>query len=183
MKLTINKVKSISISLLLFYFLSVLPINIVNAESIGDNKSKLLYKEKMNTIAVFNSQNENICVNENDIVLMAQVVYAESRGEPYEGKVAVASVILNRLKDTTFPMCIDKVVKQNGAFSCVKKGVIKIIPDEESYCAVYDALKGIDPTCKSLYFYNPEIATCSWMKNIEKNNKKVIGNHIFFVAN
>jgi cell wall hydrolase len=183
MKLTINKVKSICISLSLFYFLSILPINIVNAKSLDGNKAKSLYKEKMNTIAVFNSQNKNVCVTENDIDLMAQVVYAESRGEPYEGKVAVASVILNRLKNANFPMSIDKVIKQNGAFSCVNKGSISIEPDEESYFAVYDALKGLDPTCKSLYFYNPEIATCNWMKNIEKSNKKVIGNHIFFIAN
>lgn len=142
---------------------------------------KILYKESSDPIAVFNNQYE-LTISYDDVDLMARVVSGESCGEPYEGKIAVASVILNRVLSENFPMTVDEVIRQNGAFSCVIDGEINTIPDRSCYSAVYDALKGYDPTNEALFFYNPKIATCPWMENVAKNNITQIGNHVFFVS-
>ena len=131
-------------------------------------------------VEVFNSSTKKIYLTESDINLMAKVVFAESKGEPYTGKVAVASVILNRVTSPNFPNTVEGVITQKNAFSCVKNGVITVTPNSDSYNAVNDAIKGLDPTGEALYFYNPKIATCSWMKEIEKCNVKTIGQHVFF---
>lgn len=104
---------------------------------------------------------------------MAQIVQAESESEPFEGKIAVASVILNRTVAPGFPKTVESVIRQKNAFSCLNKnGSISKIPDQISFQAVEEALKGKDPTNNALYFYNPKISTCNWMKNVSKNNKK-----------
>lgn len=144
---------------------------------------KNLYNEKNKNVITVSNNNKTYYLTNDDIHLMAQVVYGESRGEPYNGKVAVASVILNRLCSSKFPNTIKKVISQNNAFSCVKNGKINAEPDKISYNAVMDALKGNDPTNNALYFYNPKISTCTWMKNISKKNLITIGNHIFFRVN
>ena len=124
----------------------------------------------------------DIYVSDKEVYLMAQIVHAESRGEPFEGKIAVASVILNRLSYPEFPKSIEGVIMQKNAFSCVSNGRIDIIPDENSYNAVLEAIKGTDPTGKAVFFYNPRTATSKWMKNISKKSIKKIGNHVFFKA-
>ncbi|WP_138206917.1 cell wall hydrolase [Haloimpatiens lingqiaonensis] len=160
-------------------------VEVLGKESVPleyENSTKNLYKEKENgLVAVFNDKKAYYISND-DIFLMSQIVYAESRGEPYDGKVAVASVILNRLVSPDFPNTVEGVVTQKNAFSCVKNGRIDVKPNDESYRAVLDALKGKDPTSKAVFFYNPKISTCSWMKNINKKNPKSIGNHIFFAV-
>ena len=131
-------------------------------------------------VAVFQSSNSTISLTKDDIYLMSQVVYAESKGEPFDGKIAVASVILNRTTDSQFPDTIHGVITQKNAFSCVRNGKIDVVPDGDSYNAVLKAIEGYDPTDEALYFYNPKIATCSWMKGVEKTGKKSIGQHVFF---
>ena len=111
---------------------------------------------------------------------MSQIVYAESKGEPFEGKVAVASVILNRVLNSGFPDTIEEVVFQPYAFSCVVDGQISVEPTQECFDAVYEALNGNDPTGEALFFYNPATATCSWMHDVEKYNLIPIGQHLFF---
>lgn len=133
-----------------------------------------------NVVQVFSYNNNQIYLTKADIDLMAQIVYAESKGEPFEGKVAVASVILNRVLTPGFPSTIKEVIFQPNAFSCVVDGQISVIPNDECYNAVYDAVKGNDPTNEALFFYNPSIATCSWMEGIEKTDSKSIGQHLFF---
>ncbi len=118
--------------------------------------------------------------SENDIKLIAGVVYAESKGEPFLGKVGVASVILNRLSSPQFPKSVKDVIYQKNAFSCVSNGYIAEESDKDSYDAVIDALNGNDPTGDAVFFYNPETASSSWMKNVSKCNAVTIGNHIFF---
>ncbi|ERI95303.1 spore cortex-lytic enzyme domain protein [Clostridiales bacterium oral taxon 876 str. F0540] len=142
-----------------------------------------LYKEQIGAVQVFNVSDKTIYITDEDVYLMAQIVYAESRSEPYEGKVAVASVILNRLKNPSFPKSVEGVIKQRGAFSCLKNGEINVVPDRISYEAVMEALKGNDPTNNAIFFYNPKIATSTWMKQVNKSNVKPIGNHVFFVVN
>ena len=119
-------------------------------------------------------------LTQSDIYLMSQVVYAESKGEPYEGKVAVASVILNRALNNGFPDTIQDVIFQPKAFSCIVDGSIDVEPTQECFDAVYDALSGNDPTGDAVFFYNPDIATCTWMQGVEKHNIISIGQHLFF---
>lgn len=139
-----------------------------------------LFSQSDEIVEVFNSSAKKIYLTEADINLMAKVVFAESKGEPYTGKVAVASVILNRVTSPNFPNTVKGVITQKNAFSCVINGVINVTPNSDSYNAVKDAIKGLDPTGKALYFYNPKIATCSWMKEIEKCDVTTIGQHVFF---
>ena len=79
-----------------------------------------------------------------------------------------------------FPNSVKEVIFQENAFSCVINGEINVLPTEECYNAVYDAIEGNDPTNEALFFYNPDIATCSWMQDVEKADSKFIGQHLFF---
>lgn len=166
--------------ILFIMFMILFPFKVTAYE--GLDREKDLFMEQGKTVQVLSYGNKVFHVTDKDIHLMAKVVHAESAGEPYEGKVAVASVILNRLKDPSFPKSVEGVIKQPRAFSCVINGDVKATPDEHSYKAVIDALNGKDPTNKALFFYNPKIATSTWMKTVQKNNIKSIGNHVFFIA-
>ncbi|MBL4936086.1 cell wall hydrolase [Clostridium sp. YIM B02515] len=159
--------------------LLIIPMSKVTAAE----EEQHLYKEQIGAVQVFNVSDKTIYITDEDVYLMSQIVYAESRSEPYEGKVAVASVILNRLKNPGFPKSVEGVIKQKGAFSCLKDGKIDVVPDKVSYSAVIEALKGNDPTNNAIFFYNPKIATSTWMKQVSKSNVKPIGNHVFFVVN
>lgn len=142
--------------------------------------SKDLYVEYEPSIQVFNQKASALNISQDEIELMAKVVHAESKGEPFEGKVAVASVILNRVTDPNFPSSISGVITQKNAFSCVHNGRVDAVPNSDSYNAVMEAIRGNDPTNKALYFYNPDIATCNWMHKIQKKNVQSIGRHVFF---
>lgn len=131
-------------------------------------------------VEVFKENNQMLYLTQSDIYLMSQVVYAESKGEPFEGKVAVASVILNRALNNGFPNTIQGVIFQPKAFSCIVNGQINVEPTQECFDAVYEALSGNDPTGDAVFFYNPDIATCSWMQGVEKHNIVSIGQHLFF---
>ena len=131
-------------------------------------------------LEVFSHASEQLYITGEDIDLMARLVSAESIGEPYAGKIAVASVVLNRTIDPHFPNTIQEVIFQKNAFSCVKNGKLNANANQDCYNAVYDAIKGADPTNDALFFYNPTIATCNWMKETHKINQTIIGHHTFF---
>jgi N-acetylmuramoyl-L-alanine amidase len=101
----------------------------------------------------------------NDKQLLARAVNGEARGEPYEGQVAVAAVILNRVKHSSFPNTISGVIYQPGAFTAVSDGQINVPIDESStvYKACSDALNGYDPSGGAIYYFNPDTATNSWI--------------------
>jgi N-acetylmuramoyl-L-alanine amidase len=115
--------------------------------------------------------------SQNDIQLMANAVYGESRGEPYTGQVAVAAVILNRLDSATFPNTISGVIFEPRAFTAVADGQIWLTPNETAKKAVVDAINGWDPTGNALYYFNPETATSKWIWS--RPQIKRIGKHIF----
>lgn len=144
------------------------------------NNNLIQSKSNDNSSYVFCYCAQQFNITQSDIDLMAKLVAGESIGEPYTGKVAVASVVLNRLTDPKFPNSIQDVIFQKNAFSCVHNNAIKSIPNEDCYRAVYDAINGTDPTNKALFFYNPDIATCNWMKKTAKVNELTIGHHTFF---
>lgn len=83
-------------------------------------------------------------ISESDKDLMARLVSAEAKGEPYAGKVAVATVILNRLSSPEFPNSIKEIIYQvdggHYAFTPVKNGMIHQAADAESIRAVNEAL-------------------------------------------
>ncbi len=112
-----------------------------------------------------------------DTYLLAKLVYAEARGEPYQGKVAVAAVVLNRVKSAEFPNSISGVIYQPGAFSVVSDGQISLSPDAEALRAAKDALAGADPTGGCLFYYNPKKTSNSYM--LSKPVALSIGNHNF----
>lgn len=101
--------------------------------------------------------------NSSDVNLLARAIYGEARGEPYVGQVAVAAVILNRVKSSKFPNTISGVIYQSGAFDAVSDGQINLTPDNTAKKAAQDALNGWDPTYGAIYYFNPNTATNKWI--------------------
>ena len=101
--------------------------------------------------------------NSSNVNLLARVVYGEARGEPYTGQVAVAAVVLNRVKSSKFPNTIAGVVYQSGAFDAVADGQINMTPDTTAKKAAQDALNGWDPSYGAIYYFNPSTATNKWI--------------------
>lgn len=117
--------------------------------------------------------------NENNIQLLARAINGEARGEPYEGQVAVGAVILNRTRDSKFPKTIAGVIYQQGAFTAVADGQIRVAIDSKSTVvkAARDALNGWDPTYGCLYYWNPATATSKWIWS--RTIVRKIGKHNF----
>lgn len=123
------------------------------------------------------SRAQYLTVSQEELELMARVVYGESRGEPFEGQIAVAAVILNRVFSDEFPETIKKVIYQDLAFTAVADGQYKLTPNLQAYQAVRQALNGYDPTYGATYYWNPSTATSSWVWSREVTLK--IGRHVF----
>ena len=102
-------------------------------------------------------------VSSSNLNLLSRVVYGEARGESYTGQVAVAAVVLNRIKSSSFPNTISGVVYQSGAFDCVSDGQINLTPDATARKAAQDAINGWDPTYGAIYYFNPATATNKWI--------------------
>ncbi len=112
-----------------------------------------------------------------DFDLMARVISAEAKGEPYIGQVAVGAVILNRLDHPHFPKTISGVIFEPDAFTAVSTGYVWFPPVESSYRAAQDALAGWDPSGGALYYYNPSKAT-NW-RVATRSYITQIGKHVF----
>ena len=118
-------------------------------------------------------------MSSNELQLLARCVNGEARGEPYEGQVAVAAVILNRVKHPSFPNTIAGVIYQPRAFTATIDGQINvpISSDSTVYKACRDAMNGWDPSNGAVYYYNPRKTTNRWIYSREV--VRVIGNHRF----
>lgn len=119
----------------------------------------------------------NQTFTQNEIEMLAKLVHGEARGESLEGKVAVAAVVLNRLKSPDFPNTIQEVIFEPRAFTAIDDGQYYLTPDAESYRAVYLAIRGWDPTDGALYYFNPDTATSAWIWT--RPQIKKIDQHIF----
>ncbi|KZE51488.1 cell wall hydrolase [Brevibacillus parabrevis] len=119
----------------------------------------------------------NVKISDRDMELLARLVYAEGRGEPYEGQVAIAAVVLNRVASSQFPNTVREVIFAPNAFSPVQNGKLSSRTNESVRKAVADAVNGKDPTNGSLYFFNPDTATSKWIWS--RPQTVVIGNHRF----
>lgn len=101
--------------------------------------------------------------NSSNVNLLARLIYGEARGEPYTGQVAVGAVVLNRVKNSSFPNSISGVIYQSGAFDVVADGQINLTPNDTAKKAAQDALNGWDPTYGAIYYFNPSTATNKWI--------------------
>ena len=115
--------------------------------------------------------------SQNDVNLLARVISAEARGEPYVGQVAVGAVILNRISHPSFPNTLAGVVYQPGAFSCLNDGQINAQVSDSAYRAARDAMNGWDPSGGAIYYYNPAKSTNKWI--FARPVITVIGDHRF----
>ena len=118
-----------------------------------------------------------VSISNEELDLLERLVEAEAKGESYEGKVAVATVVLNRVGSSQFPDSITKVINQKNAFSPVQNGEINKPASNEAKQAVEEALTRKDRLHDSIYFYNPEIATDDWIRT--RDVVETIGNHVF----
>lgn len=98
-----------------------------------------------------------------ELALLARLISAEARGEPYAGQVAVGAVVLNRVEHPSFPNTISEVIFQPGAFSCMLDGQWDEPVADSAYQAARDALAGADPSGGAIYYFNPVTATNAWI--------------------
>ena len=137
-------------------------------------------KQTLEAMGIFNSpgnSNSSSGTSNSDLNLLARTVYAEARGEPYAGQVAVAAVVLNRVKSSSFPNTISGVVYQPGAFTAVSDGQINLSPNQTAYNAAKDALNGWNPCYGAIYYFNPNTATNAWIWS--RPHVITIGKHRF----
>ncbi|MCD7748434.1 MAG: spore cortex-lytic enzyme [Oscillospiraceae bacterium] len=112
-----------------------------------------------------------------DVELLARLISAEARGEPYTGQVAVGAVVLNRVESPAFPSTMSGVIYQSGAFTCLSDGQFWEEVADSAYQAAQDAINGWDPSGGALYYFNPNTATSSWIWS--RPIVAVIGDHYF----
>lgn len=112
-----------------------------------------------------------------DVYLLARLISAEARGEPYLGQVAVGAVVLNRIDHPSFPNSLSGVIYQSGAFSCLYDGQFNQPVSDSAYRAAREALAGSDPTGGAIYYFNPATATSKWIWS--RPLLIIIGSHRF----
>ena len=100
---------------------------------------------------------------EGDVDLLARLISAEARGEPYNGQVAVGAVVMNRVGHPSFPDTIAGVIYQTEAFTCVVDGQFDQPVADSAYRAAQDAINGSDPSGGAIYYFNPSTATSAWI--------------------
>ena len=115
--------------------------------------------------------------SDGNVYLLARLISAEARGEPYVGQVAVGAVVLNRIDHPSFPNSLSGVVYQKGAFSCLDDGQFDQPISDSAYRAAREALNGADPTGGAIYYFNPATATSKWIWS--RPQMLTIGSHIF----
>ncbi|MBQ4526595.1 MAG: cell wall hydrolase [Clostridia bacterium] len=134
-------------------------------------------------IYLYNNEHNNNLYSEEDLYWLARIVYAESRGESYEGKLAVANCVLNRVKSKIYPNTVKEVIfdqKHGVQFQPVSNGTIYNTPDSESLKAAKEAIEGKNIIGNCLFFFNPEISTNSWISQ-NRNYYTTIGKHSFYL--
>lgn len=125
------------------------------------------------------NMNDGFEYTQEELELLARAVYSEARGESFKGEVAVAAVILNRVRHSIFPDTIEGVIFQPWQFTAVHDGQFWLEPEQHAYLAAKAALQGWDPTREAIYYYNPDTATSDWV--YYRNVVIKIGDHYFAV--
>ena len=153
----------------------LIPTSLIYSNELDTNSN--IKASPIQAKTVKQQKREVINITNEELLLLSKLVTGEARGESYEGQVAVAAVVINRVKDPRFPNTIKDVIYQKNAFSVVKNGKINAEPTSSTYRAAQEALYGNDPTNDAIYFWNPDISTCSWINTL--NPYLRIGNHVF----
>ena len=137
-------------------------------------------EKTLNAMGIMNSSSSgggSSTSSNSNLNLLSRLVYSEARGETYTGQVAVAAVVLNRVKSSSFPNTISGVIYERGAFDAVSDGQINLTPDSTAKKAAQDALNGWDPSYGAIYYFNPNTATSAWIWS--RPMTVTIGNHRF----
>ena len=153
----------------------LIPTSLIYSNELDTNSN--IKASPIQAKTVKQQKREVINITNEELLLLSKLVTGEARGESYEGQVAVAAVVINRVKDPRFPNTIKDVIYQKNAFSVVKNGRINAQPTSSTYRAAQEALYGNDPTNNAIYFWNPDISTCSWINTLNPHLR--IGNHVF----
>lgn len=120
-------------------------------------------------------------ISDEELLLLQKIVMAEAEGEPYEGKVAVANVVLNRLRSANFPDTIKDVIYQKRQFSPVANGrLARVTANEESVNAVNAALSGVKKVSDDTYFFLSLTLAQDLSVHHTREYAKTIGNHTFY---
>ena len=122
-------------------------------------------------------EQQSTSANNGDVYLLARLISAAARGEPYVGQVAVGAVVINRIDHPSFPNSLSGVIYQSGAFSCLDDGQFNQPISDSAFRAAREALNGSDPSGGAIYYFNPATATSSWIWS--RPLLTVIGNHRF----
>lgn len=122
-------------------------------------------------------EQQSSSANSGDVYLLARLISAEARGEPYVGQVAVGAVVINRIDHPSFPNSLSGVIYQSGAFSCLDDGQFNQPISDSAFRAAREALNGSDPSGGAIYYFNPATATSSWIWS--RPLLTVIGSHRF----
>lgn len=128
-------------------------------------------------LGIYNASASSSGASDGDVYLLARLISAEARGEPYIGQVAVGAVVMNRIDHPSFPNSLSGVVYQSGAFSCMYDGQFNQPISDSAYRAAREALNGSDPTGGAIYYFNPATATSAWIWS--RPLLTVIGSHRF----
>lgn len=123
------------------------------------------------------SSNNDGEFSNSDVQLLARIISAEARGEPYTGQVAIGAVILNRIEHPSFPNTLSGVIYQPGAFSCLNDGQVDQPVADSANRAAQDAINGLDPSNGAIYYYNPQKTSNKFM--LSRPVITTIGKHKF----
>ncbi len=143
---------------------------------IGPATRQALGITAVNASKNYSSSSKGVSRNE-DIRLLAMAINGEARGEPYTGQVAVGAVILNRVRNPSFPNSLAGVIYQPLAFEAVDTGELYKPINDSANKAARDAMNGWDPTGGAIYFFNPATATSKWIWQLNPTLR--IGRHVF----
>lgn len=136
-------------------------------------------KNTLKALGIAVKENSTPTFSNSDVELLTRLIYGEARGESYVGQVAVGAVVMNRIRSASFPNTMSGVIYQRYAFTAVDDGQINLTPNATARRAAEDAMNGWDPSYGALYYYNPAIATNSWI--FSRKTTVTIGRHVFAV--
>jgi N-acetylmuramoyl-L-alanine amidase len=136
---------------------------------------ELVRVEEVDLDSMFSEAEE---YTEEEFMLLAKLVQVEAGHESYEGQLAVANVILNRVKHSKFPNSIHDVIYSGKQFPPAHNGLLdKSQPNDSVLKAVKDALNGKNNVEDAVYFFNPKVSKGSFWNRLEVI--ETIGNHRF----
>ena len=129
------------------------------AEAEAKRKAEEEAKRKKAEAVAAQKRNAPMSVSASDRELMAAIIYCEAGAEPYQGKVAVGAVIMNRVRSSRFPNTISGVIYQRGQFGPAITGKLGRVlasgkATAECYKAADAALVGENPIGNRLFFGN-----------------------------